>query len=102
MRIHAYNIPRYEEIKAAYRKYKATVDLLTERIAHRVPGIEKRKFRVWDLDHIIPIKYGFKNNIAPEKLAILSNLRVIPHEQNKAKGQKLTHPISLLECNDII
>ena len=102
MRIHEYNIPRYKERLAAFRKYRALVDKLTERVAHLVHGIEKRKFREWDLDHIIPVKYGFKNDIPAEKIAKLSNLRMISHQQNTAKGQKLTHPLSILECNDIV
>lgn len=98
MRIHSYNLPRHKERMAAYRKYRAAVNLLTERIAYKIPGIEKRKFREFVIDHIIPVKYGFKNNIPPEKIAALSNLRIISHAANTAKGQKLTHPLSLLDC----
>jgi len=63
MRIHEYNIPRYKERLAAFRKYRALVDKLTERVAHLVHGIEKRKFREWDLDHIIPAEYSQRPKI---------------------------------------
>lgn len=88
----------YHQQQEQYKVYRAIVDRLTEKIAHQVPGIEKRKFREWDLDHIIPVKYGFLNDIPPDKIASLVNLRVIPHLQNTRKGQKLMHPVTLLDC----
>lgn len=98
MNIHPWNLEAYLARKIAYKKYRAKVDRLTEKVAHMIPGIEKRKFREWDLDHIIPVKYGFKNKIPPEKIAALPNLRIIPHKENFRKGSKLTHPVTILDA----
>lgn len=43
-----------------------------------------------NLDHVIPIIYGFKNGIPAEKLADLRNLRVVSARSNLRKKQKLT------------
>lgn len=36
----------------------------------------------YQLDHIIPIKFGFENNIPPEILAEKNNLRMLPWKDN--------------------
>jgi hypothetical protein len=100
MNVKDYNKTRIIEQRAAYRIYKNKVDRLTEKIAHLVPGIEKRKWREWDLDHIIPISFGFKNNIPPENMALLSNLQVIPHQSNAKKGQKVRHSLTHIGLQD--
>lgn len=43
----------------------------------------------YQLDHIVPIHYGFTNNIAPEELAKLENLQMLPWELNRNKGHKV-------------
>ena len=43
----------------------------------------------YHLDHIVPISYGFKNDISPEKISDISNLRFIPWLENIKKGNKL-------------
>lgn len=43
----------------------------------------------YQLDHIIPVRYGFDNNIPPEEIARLENLRMIPWKENVQKGKKL-------------
>lgn len=40
----------------------------------------------YQLDHIIPIKYGYLNNISPEELGDISNLRFIPWFENRMKS----------------
>lgn len=42
------------------------------------------------LDHLISIIYGFKNNLSPEMIADPLNLRVIPAKTNLSKHKKLT------------
>jgi 5-methylcytosine-specific restriction endonuclease McrA len=42
----------------------------------------------YQLDHIISIKYGFDNNVLPENLAKLDNLRLIPWKDNLLKGSR--------------
>lgn len=103
---------RNKEMRAAYladpnkpetfSQYKSRVDTLTEKIAYLVPGIERRGFRQWDLDHKIPISYGFKNNIHPYKMACLSNLQMLPHLDNFKKKEQLLFPLSILDQHDTI
>lgn len=42
----------------------------------------------YQLDHIIPIKYGFDNNILPSIIADVSNLQIIPWKENRNKSSK--------------
>ena len=39
----------------------------------------------YQLDHIISVSYGFYNNIPPEEIADISNLRFIPWRDNLKK-----------------
>jgi hypothetical protein len=48
------------------------------------------------LDHIIPIIYGFKNNIAPEILADARNLRILPARKNLSKKSVMTEEAETL------
>jgi 5-methylcytosine-specific restriction endonuclease McrA len=60
---------------------------------HLLKNHERRCFRgvnCWHLDHIVPISYGFYNNIPPEKIGHISNLRFIRSTINMRKGHKLT------------
>jgi hypothetical protein len=43
----------------------------------------------YQLDHIYPISAGYENNIPPEKIADISNLRMIPWKQNRNKSNKI-------------
>jgi hypothetical protein len=52
-------------------------------------GFELRSFRGNHLDHIIPISYGWKNKISPEKMGNIKNLQFIPWEENYKKGCKV-------------
>lgn len=94
--------PFIQDEDPEYAKYKYEVDKLTEEIAYLVPGISLRKFREWDLDHKIPIKYGFLNGIHPLKIACLSNLQVIPHRDNFIKNTKIIFPLNILDQHDKI
>ena len=47
-----------------------------------------RLFGFYDLDHIVPISYGYRNNIPIHLIASRENLRIIPHKENFAKGAK--------------
>lgn len=40
----------------------------------------------YHLDHIIPVSYGFKNNMPPEIIGDISNLQFIPWRENAIKG----------------
>jgi hypothetical protein len=41
----------------------------------------------YQLDHIVPLRYGFDNGITPEEISSLNNLRLLPWKQNLTKGK---------------
>ena len=43
----------------------------------------------YQLDHIIPIKYGFDNNICPSVIGHIDNLQIIPWKENRSKWDKI-------------
>jgi hypothetical protein len=51
---------------------------------------DKRGWKSYHLDHIYPISMGFKENISPEKIGNIKNLRFIPFEENIRKGSTIT------------
>lgn len=60
---------------------------------HLLKYHKKRGFRCarcYNLDHIVSISYGYLNNISPEMIGNISNLRFIPYKENIRKGHKLT------------
>ena len=68
-------------------KYMLEVRRLTEQ--HNLSSLEnydKRGKDGYHLDHIIPIIYGFKNNIPAKDIAKLSNLQMIPWKENLQKS----------------
>jgi hypothetical protein len=69
--------------------YYKEVWRLTELIAHKIPGIEKRGFKDHHIDHIKSIHYGHKNNIPISIIADLTNLRMLPYKENMKKGIKV-------------
>lgn len=62
--------------KKTYEKYKEIIN--PNNYPRTVCGVEDG----WQLDHIISIKEGFKNNMPAEELASLSNLRMLPWKEN--------------------
>jgi hypothetical protein len=75
------------DIKNPFHVYRQEVRRLTELVAHLIPGIEKRGFKNHHIDHIKPIWHGFNNNIPPEEIADISNLRMLPYRENMLKGR---------------
>jgi hypothetical protein len=60
---------------------------------HVLKNHDKRCFRgvnCYHLDHLLPIIFGYNNNIPPEKIGHISNLRFIRSTVNMRKGHKLT------------
>jgi len=47
----------------------------------------------YQLDHIYPISVGYKNNIAPEVIGGINNLRLISWEENRRKWDKIEYEI---------
>lgn len=79
----------------SYKAYYGRVYRLTEKVyaehkniinPYNYPRGICGKDGVWQLDHIIPVKYGFDNNIAPEIIASLDNLQMLSWEDNLKKG----------------
>ena len=76
------------------RLYYIKVWVITEsQPLHVLKGHDRRCFKgpsCFHLDHIVPIVHGFYNNIPPEKIGSISNLRFIRSTVNMRKGHRLT------------
>jgi len=89
------NHPRWNPNKDSYLKYKADVARITRKQdltllenydkPRGVCGTEG----AYQLDHIVSIKYGYDNNIPAETIGNISNLQIIPWEENRTKSDKL-------------
>ena len=77
-------IERYASKPAKW--YARIVRLITEKNVKLLKGIERRQFRVCEVDHKISIAYGFKHNIAPYCIAHISNLRLVDSKTNTQKS----------------
>tara|TARA_R110002074_G_scaffold307450_1_gene478293 strand:- start:25 stop:612 length:588 start_codon:yes stop_codon:yes gene_type:complete len=80
-----------------YRRYSNTVHKFTRKTYNENKEIinpENRKRALagtedgWQLDHIITIREGFNNNIPPEDLAKIGNLRMLPWRENLKRNRK--------------
>ena len=78
------NILSKKNIQAAYKK--RAWKLTDQNDLSVLKDFEKRGFKDYHLDHKISIYYGFMNIIPAEHIAHISNLRMIPCEQNMEKG----------------
>jgi hypothetical protein len=82
-----------KEQVASYEVYRRQVNFLSEKTyeQHRdkinPDGLE-RGMLTHHLDHIYPVVLGFMNGLPAEDLAHWRNLRVIPHVENRSKGQR--------------
>lgn len=77
-----------EVFRSAWKKYQIEVKELTEKVAHLIPGIENRGFKAYHIDHITSIWFGYKHGISVERIADLSNLRMLPYKDNMRKGRR--------------
>jgi hypothetical protein len=73
-------------VKLTFKQYHRRVNKLTEKVKGSIEGIEKRGWDSYHIDHKISIHYGFKNEIEPEKISDISNLRMLPKKTNTDKG----------------
>lgn len=72
-----------------YRKHKQTINPLN------LPrGASKQEIDVYQLDHIVPIFFGFMNNIPEYLIASLENLQILHWTLNNSKGKKYDPTIS--------
>lgn len=88
----------YEEYEAMLPKkdayYKKVRRITEQQPLHLLEHHEKRAAHyhtneAYHLDHIIPISYGFINDIPPEIIGDISNLRFIPWLENVKKCNKI-------------
>lgn len=93
------NHPRWNPNKSEKRKYTNACNKVTTQFDLSVLE-NSDKLRglcgvdgAYQLDHIIPIQYGFDNNIPPEIIGHIDNLQFIPWEENNAKRDKLLKEI---------
>ena len=73
-------------VELTFKQYHRRVNKLTEKVKCDIEGIESRGWNSYHIDHKISIHYVFKNKIAPEKIADISNLRMILKKINCDKG----------------
>jgi len=78
----------YEQVLSEKKKYYNEVHKITKRQAihtlefHENRGKAKKGTDNYQLDHIIPISEGFRDNIDPNIIGDISNLRFIPWKEN--------------------
>lgn len=74
--------------------YYAKVWYITEsQPIQTLKNFELRSFWGYHLDHICSISEGYKNNISPEIIGNINNLRFIPWDENYKKGSKVEKKI---------
>lgn len=80
--------PKYKKYagkvhRLSHKIYENNLDILNPNGYNRtICGVDGG----YQLDHIVSIKYGFDNNIPPETIARLENLRLIPWKDNLLKS----------------
>lgn len=65
--------------------YNQAVDIVTENNKHNVPGIHKRGFYTYHIDHKISKRFGYDNGISPEAIGHPSNLHMLWWKDNVLK-----------------
>lgn len=75
--------------------YMGKVYDLTESNCSIVNGIEKRGAD-YHLDHIVPVRYGYKKQIPIELMASAENLQILSKTDNIKKGNKITNDALIL------
>lgn len=98
MQTEEYRNTLIKDTTPAYKKYYNRVKKLTEQVYNdnidiinpgRLPRTICGVKGGYQLDHIIPVKFGFDNNLPAEEIAQLKNLRIISWEENLQKGSKI-------------
>ena len=82
-----YTVPVFKRHnQQSFHSYRRKVKRLTEMVKHEIPNIELRGWNTYHIDHIFSIYKGWISGVPEESIAHLSNLRLIPSEQNLKKG----------------
>lgn len=69
-------------------QYFTKVRFMTDHVKKQIP--KRRDLTEAHLDHIVPIVFGYENDIAPEILSLPENLKYISETANLKKGYNLT------------
>jgi hypothetical protein len=84
-----YNIEkRYSKTNLKKQIYYSKVWIESNKNSKYINNIELRGLD-YHLDHIVPISYGFTNNISPLLIGGISNLRIIHKKDNMIKCDKV-------------
>jgi len=84
----------YEQLLSEKKKYYNEVHKITKRQPiqtlefYEKRGKAKKGTDHYQLDHIIPISEGFQNNIDPNVIGDITNLRFIPWKENILRNKK--------------
>lgn len=71
----------------SWRDYSKQVWILTkQQPLNQLMNFELRDFFNWQLDHMVSVADGYRHDLPAEWVANISNLRIIPFEENKKKG----------------
>lgn len=84
------NNPKKVTKKKEKANYYSKCWKITEYNAPMLKEIGKREFKKYDIDHIVPISYGYKNQLPAELIGSIENLRIISNKENLIKNNKIT------------
>lgn len=79
-----------------FKKYRYEVHKHSLINGKGLPNFNNRSYNTYNLDHIVPIKYGFDNKIPIELMSSRQNIRVILWSDNRAKWHNLTKDALIL------
>ncbi len=80
----------WNKLQSTKKLYYNLVRSLTEKQPlHLLDNFSKRGKQTFHVDHIIPIIYGYNNNIPAEEIAHINNLRIISATENLQKSCNL-------------
>lgn len=87
---HELSHSEYQRQAILYDCYrKKVIKISNKQPLTQLENYSKRGRNKFHLDHIISIRYGFANNIDPEIIGNIKNLRFIPAEENIKKSSFL-------------
>jgi len=88
---------RRKKLATAYKRYSGEVHRETRKVYEKNKDTINPSNHVrtlcgvdngYQLDHIVPIKFGFENNIPIEEMSRVENLRMLPWKQNLERNWK--------------
>lgn len=84
--------PKPTDFWSRFKEYNRLVWEVTKlQPLHELKDYDKRGFRGFHVDHILSVFECFKRGLSPSYAGHISNLRMIPSEQNLKKGRKTVY-----------